>query len=100
MDPFALAGIIGVSGLMGYIAAAQKHGKKLRVLQQRLFSMNVESVTRISHAAMATLHEDYGHPVEEARAKLLKRCAALGMRLVSAKEDGSVTPVNIEEKKS
>lgn len=83
MDPFALVGIVAVVGTCGYIAAAQKYAKHIRLLQQQAFSSNVESISRFAHAARETLVEDYGHAEEEAIKKLFARCAQHGMSLVS-----------------
>lgn len=98
MDPFAAVGLVAIGGALGYIAAAQKYGKLVRTMREKMFSMNLESVTRLCQAAIGTLVEDYGHPVVEAQTKLFKRCNDLGMRLMSAKPDGSTSPVNPQEK--
>lgn len=82
MDPFALVGIVAVVGSLGYIAAAQKYARRIRHMQQHIFSANVESITRMAKAAIQTLTEDYGHPEAEAKQKLFARCKEHGMQLM------------------
>jgi hypothetical protein len=82
MDLLQLTGIVGASVGVGFIAAAQKYAKQIRGLQTASFSTNVESITRMTSAALDTLVEDFKVARADAEAKLFARCATLGMRLV------------------
>lgn len=81
MDPFALVGIVAVVGSLGYIAAAQKYGRKICHMQQAVFSSSLESTTRCINAALTTLVEDFKIDHAEAIKKLFARCAEQGMML-------------------
>jgi hypothetical protein len=81
MDPFALLGIIAVTAALAYAAAAQKYGRKIRRMQQGVFSASIESTTKCVRAALQTLVEDFKVDEAEATKKLFARCAENGMVL-------------------
>ena len=103
MDLLQLTGIVGASVGVGFIAAAQKYAKQIRGLQTAAFSTNVESITRMTGAAIDTLVEDFKATKDEAQAKFFARCAAAGMKLVridqqTGKHEPVVVPPTQDQK--
>lgn len=82
MDPLQLTGVVAVSVSAGFFAAAHKYKQQFKALQSGIFSSNMESITRLTKAALDTLLEDYKLDPKEAPEKFFARCAGLGMRLV------------------
>lgn len=82
MDPLQLVGIVAISVGAGFLAAQQTYSRRIKVIQQAVFTNNMESITRITRAAMETMVEDYKLNGEEATKKFFGRCEALGMRMV------------------
>jgi hypothetical protein len=101
MDPFALLGIMAISAALAYVAAMQKYARQLRMLQQRVFSVSLESTSKCISAAMTTLVEDYKVEPAEAEQKLFARCVQAGMVLRKIDpQTGESTPVTTEAPKS
>lgn len=82
MDEFQLLAVVAISAAVGFVGASAKHARTFRMLQMRAATASVESITRMTNAAIATLVEDYKAPKDEAMSKLFARATALGMALV------------------
>lgn len=101
MDPLQLAGIVAISAGVGFLAAQHKYGRQIKNVQMAVFNRNVESITRMTKAAIETLTQDYQHPEAEATDKFFARCRQVGMALTRIDtETGKVESVNSEAPKS
>lgn len=82
MDEFQLLAVVAISAAVGFVGASVKHARSFRMLQMQAATASIESISRMTNAAIATLVEDYKAPQEEAMSKLFARATALGMALV------------------
>lgn len=96
MDDYVFLSLtVGVSVGVGFIAAAVKHGREMRVVQQRVMMASMESTTRLMQAALSTLIEDYKVPESDAVKSLFTRAEAAGIRFMKVDPTtGDATPVS------
>ena len=101
MDPLQLTGIVAVSVGAGFIAGSHRYMKVIRTMQTDLFSRAMESTSRITHAAIQTMTDDFKLDELEVRNKLFKRCGEHGVQLVQidGKTGAHVVLSNPEEPK-
>lgn len=88
MDPLQFIGLVAISAGVGFLAAQQKYSRQIKSVQAAVFTNNLESITRITKAAIETFVEDYKLDEAEATGKFFARCGALGMKLVRIDSTG------------